>query len=453
MFNKNNKRVLVIGSGKSGIAVANLLKKKEFKVYISDIKNKNEIPELKKLDKGIIFINEKEAEKKLENFDFFVKSPGIKNENTLIKKIKANKKNIYSEIDISLAFSKSKNIIAITGTNGKTTTTTLTYLIMNNFLSKNGRKAILCGNIGKPAAEELQKANKNDWIVMELSSYQLEDSLPIKPYISVILNITPDHIEHHGSMQKYINAKAKIFKNQNKENFCILNYDDKYLKKLYNKIPSKILYFSSLNKNKKLNAFYDKGKIYIKFKNKKYKLIPPDIPGLHNIENAMASALAAISANVDIKTIQNTFNKFKGIEHRIEFIKEINGVKYINDSKATNVDSTLVALKALGKKKNIWLILGGLDKGSPYKPIIHLAKKYVKKILTIGSAAQKIEKELKNYVDIISAKDLKNAINIIKNNAIKGDTALLSPACASYDQFKNFEERGKKFKEFVLQLE
>jgi len=434
------KTALIIGGGKSGIAVAKLISKKlKSNIFVSDSK---------KIKTEFNLVKESEIKKIINKIDFAVKSPGISNSNQVIKELKKNKIPIFSELEVSLSFSKTNNLIMITGTNGKSTTTYLTWLIINNCLMKKGLKAVLCGNIGKPVSKEILKANKNDWVVMEVSSYQLEDSTYLKPKIAAILNITPDHIEHHGSMDNYIKAKFKIFSSIDRNDFLIINGDDPYLKKIRRK-NIKILKFSS---KRKADSFYRDGYIWIKHLNNKIKFKPADIPGIHNIENQMASILIALSQHSDYKTIQKTLNGFKGLEHRIEFVKEVNGVKYINDSKGTNVDSTLIALKALGKRKNIWLILGGLHKNSPYTPLIPYIKKYVKGILTIGSAAPLIKHDLKGYCDITDVRTLKNAVKISSKNAIKGDIVLLSPACASFDQFKNFEDRGRKFKKFVREL-
>jgi UDP-N-acetylmuramoylalanine--D-glutamate ligase len=447
MKKKINQTALILGAGLSGISAANLLIAKGYKIWISDSKDKIKLPN--KMAKYLI--NEKEASKKMKEIVLAVKSPGISPNHFLIKKLKEAKIPVYSEIDLSLMFSKAKRYIMITGTNGKTTTTTLTYLIMKNFLKQKNARAIVCGNIGKPVSKQILNAKENDWLIMEASSYQLEDSKFIKPAISAILNITPDHIEHHGNMEKYIEAKMNIFKNQDKNDFCIMNYEDKILRKISKNCGSNILWFSS-KERKGINAYFQKGKIVINLDKKNYEINPPDIPGLHNIENVMASCLCSIKAGCDLKTLQYTLDKFNGIEHRIEFVRKIKGISYINDSKATNVDSTFIALKALGKKKNILLIMGGLGKGTPYSPLTELIKKYVKAIYLIGKDADNIEKQLKGICPMYRTENIKKTVNMINETGEEGDIALLSPACASYDQFKNFEDRGKKFKKIVNAL-
>jgi len=443
MFLKENfigKKCLIIGGGKSGLSAAKLLNSRlKCDVIISDSKP---------LNTRFKTIMETEANKIINTVDFAVKSPGIGNENVVLKKLKELEIPIFSEVEVALSFSKTENIIMITGTNGKSTTTYLTWLILDNYLKKRNSKAILCGNIGKPISKEILKSKKDDWVVAEISSYQIEDSTYIKHKIAMILNITPDHIEHHGNMENYINAKFKIFSFMDRNDTLIINKDDKILNKLRNK-KFKILSFSL--KDKKANSYFEKGKIILKHNEKTYKLNPAKIPGEHNLQNQMAAIIAAIEAEADYKTIQNTLNLFKGLEHRIEIVREINGVTYINDSKATNVDSTLIALKALGKKKNIWLIMGGVHKNAPYTPLLSPVKKYVKKILLIGESASIIEKDL-GKSQTVRCETLENAVKYAFKNASRGDIVLLSPACASFDQFKNYEDRGRKFKKAVNML-
>lgn len=443
MFNPQNfknKKCLIIGYGKSGMTAAVLVSKKlTSDITVSDIKN---------IKTDFNFISEKDVDESfIKKIDFAIKSPGISRDNRIIKMLERYSKPIFSEVEVALSFSKTKNTIMITGTNGKSTTAYLTHLIMDAAVKKKGFKSILAGNIGIPLSQQVIKASENDWLVIEISSYQLEDSTFIKPSIAAITNITPDHIEHHLSMENYIKSKLKIFSWMDSNSSLIINMDDRILKKIKSS-KFKILRFSL--KNRKADIYIKDGKMYIKKINKYIE--PAKIPGEHNLYNQMTAILCAMEAGADLKIIQKVISSFKGLEHRIEFVKEINGVKYYNDSKATNVDSTLVSLKSLGKTKNIHLILGGVHKNSPYSPLIPLIKKYVKCIYTIGLAHPIIEKELCDYIKIISAKTLDRAIKLASENAEKGDIVLLSPACASFDQFKNFEERGKKFKKYVSNL-
>ncbi|MCG2725870.1 MAG: UDP-N-acetylmuramoyl-L-alanine--D-glutamate ligase [Elusimicrobia bacterium] len=464
-----NKKALIIGAGKSGISCANLLISKGFDVLLTEQKKLNKKSGIfKKLNRKV----ELETGGHSENIfscGFAVKSPGIPNSNSVIKKLKKKNISVFSEIEIALAFIKGAKIFAVTGTNGKTTTVTLLNDIFRQALKKSKHKTWACGNLGTPVSLIANKVKPGDFLAMEISSYQLEDSSYIKPNVSSILNITPDHVKHHGSLKIYIRAKTKIFKFQNKNDFCILNYADKN-KFSKSKTSTKKLFFSIAAKSK-TNAYLKNETVYFKLVppmagsyntlkflyinlgNKKIKLRPPKLYGLHNIENSMTAALMAVAGGIKAKSVQKAFDNFKGVKHRIQPIRVLRGVKFINDSKATNINSVMAALKALAEpKKNILLILGGKDKGSSYKPLAPLIQKHIKCILTIGEAALKIEKELKNASTIISAKTMDTAIKTAFRKAEKNDIVLLSPACASFDQFKNFEDRGETFIKMVKKL-
>ena len=435
-------KISVVGLGKSGIACANLAVKKGYTVFASDSGNKRTHLQMK-LNKKVEVEFGKHSDKILDS-DFIIKSPGLPSDLPIFKAAKKKNIKIISELDFALKFIKPKSIIAVTGTNGKTTTTTLIYKI----IKKQYPNTVVAGNIGFPITSVTDKVNNNTILVLELSSYQLEDSPTFKPTISVSLNITPDHLKHHKTMRNYINAKNNVFINQSNKNFAIYNGLDKYIKKEIIKTKAQKFVFNG-NGNNSIN--YDNKTVYIKKNNKLIKFdINIKIPGKHNIDNILASVMAAYLSNVKIENIQKVINSFKGVEHRIEFVKEINGVKYYNDSKGTNVDSTKVALESFDK--NIQLILGGQDKGSPYKPIYKLIKEKVKNIFLIGEATPIIKKQLKGSVPIIECETLENAIKKISSTAKKGDIVLFSPACASFDQFKDFEHRGKVFKDLVLKI-
>lgn len=435
-------KISVVGLGKSGIACANLAIKKGYEVFASD-SGKNRTHSQMKLNKKVNVEFGQHSDKILDS-DFIIKSPGLPSDLPIFKAAKKKNIKIMSELDFALKFIKPKSIIAVTGTNGKTTTTTLIYKI----IKKQYPNTVVAGNIGYPITSITNKVNNNTILVLELSSYQLEDSPNFKPTISVSLNITPDHLKHHKTMKNYIKAKDNVFINQTNKNFAIYNGLDKYIKKEISKTKAKKFVFNALSKN---SINYKDGKIYIKDNNKKIEFdVNIKIPGKHNIDNILAAIMAAYLSKVKIENIQKVINSFKGVEHRIEFVKEIKGVKYYNDSKGTNVDSTKVALESFDK--DIQLILGGQDKGSPYKPIYNLIKKKVKNIFLIGEATSIIKKQLKGSVSMIECNTLKNAIKKIYSVAQKGDIVLFSPACASFDQFNDFEHRGKIFKELVLKL-
>jgi len=436
------KKISVLGMGLSGVSAANLAYALGAKVFVSDSRSGQN---RKELNKNILFEAKGHTDKVL-NSDIVIKSPGLRADLSIIKEVKNKKIPLKSEIDFALSFIKPKKVVAITGTNGKTTTTALT----GEIFKKCAGKTIIAGNIGKPLSSVINNVNSKTNLVLELSSYQLQDSLSIHPDICAILNITPDHAEHHGNMRNYILAKSNIFLNQKPKGYCILNFEDKHCRLLSKKCISKVVFFSSKRVLKEGVWFADDfihvkiGKVNFSFKSEL------KIPGLHNIENAMAAVAIAICSGLNPLAVAKVVKNFKGVEHRIEFVKRVNGVDYVNDSKGTNVDSTRVALEAYNRP--IWLILGGRDKGAPYKPIFSLVKQKVKGILLIGEASSIIKKAFAGVVQTIDCKTLGNAITYANKHAINNDVVLLSPACASFDQFKNFEHRGQIFKNLVNKL-
>jgi len=456
MFNPKkfkNTKALVIGAGKSGVACANLLAARGFAVLLSDSKSFTQLKgRLKGLNPKVELETGGHTAGTLR-CGFAVKSPGLPHSTPLIVKLKKRRIPVFSEIETALAFSRTSELMAVTGTNGKTTTTILLGEIMKRALKARGGKARVCGNVGTPAAEIIGKTGPRDVVVMEVSSYQLEDSSFIQPRTACVLNITPDHLDHHKTMARYIKAKTNIFHFQKTTDSCVFNADDDHCRRAAAACRSGVLFFSSSKKDGSLNAWVEAGRLVFRVKGKRHILKPPALPGLHNLENAMCAALMAFTRGVGPSDIQKTFSSFKGVEHRIEPAGNAHGLIFINDSKATNVDSTLVALKALGKdRRNIWLILGGLDKGSPYSPLKPYLERSIKAVLSIGAAAPKIEEELKDACPVIRAGTIANALKAALAEGARGDIVLLSPACASFDQFRDFEDRGRKFKELVKRL-
>ncbi|MFI5347011.1 MAG: UDP-N-acetylmuramoyl-L-alanine--D-glutamate ligase [Elusimicrobiota bacterium] len=439
----------VLGMGKSGQSVARLLVKKGFRVLGSDARPRVEV---KKGAKGLpakVSVEGGGHSDRLLSCSFVVKSPGIKPDLPILKKLTDKGIPIYSELEIALAFSKAKGVIAITGTNGKTTTTQLAWDIFKAGLPR-GRKAILGGNIGVPISTAAPAAKPADAIILECSSYQLEDSTHFDPRAAAILNITADHLDHHGSMAAYVAAKAKVFREQGPGDACVFNADDPLVYKLSRECPSERLYFGA--KGPHVHAWEEKGKLHFELPSwkKPIALIPPKLPGRHNLENAMAAGLLAFARGIKPAAVQKAFKAFRGVEHRIEECGTVRGVRCVNDSKATNVDSTMVALKALEPAgKRLMLVLGGLHKGSPYAPLKPLIERSVKGIFTIGSAARRIEEDLAGLVPIFPCGDLATAVDTVLRVAEKGDVLLLSPACASFDQFRDYEDRGRTFKDLV----
>lgn len=437
MLELKKGRAGVLGAGKSGVAAAKLLRKKGFQVLLSDKRPRARLPKLP----GVVLEGGGHSDKLLK-CAFVVKSPGLPPTLPILVKLREKGVPVYSELEIAVRFSKSKRVAAVTGTNGKSTTTALAGLMFP--------RAWVAGNIGLPLSEIAPKAAASDWLVVEASSYQLEDSVSFSPRGAAILNLTSDHVDHHGSMEAYIRAKARIFKEQGAGDFCVFNAADPLVYKLSRDCPSRKLYFGDKRPN--AHAWEEKGKLVFKLPGwkKEVKLAPPKLPGRHNVENALAAGLLAMGAGLKSAAVQKAFKKFKGIEHRLEECGVKGGLRCINDSKATNVDSTLVALRALeGEGKKILLILGGLHKGSPYTPLRPLIERSVKGILAIGAAARKVEEDLGGAVPIFPCGDLSTAVNTARTIGSKGDILLLSPACASFDQFQSFEERGRRFKELL----
>jgi UDP-N-acetylmuramoylalanine--D-glutamate ligase len=454
MIKLKNKKIGLIGLGISNLHLANYLINNTDKVFITEELPKEKIEtQISKLDPRVEYECGGHTEKIL-TCDLVIRSPGIPRDNFLLKQIINKGIPVFTEIELAYQILKQKIkkepiILAVTGTNGKTTTVSL----LGN-ICKNYKKTVVCGNIGEPFIKFVDDIDEETIIVIEVSSYQLEDIIEFKPHIGCILNITEDHLEHHKSIQNYIDAKFNLFKNQDNKNFAVLNYDDENIKKSVNKIKkSNILFFSTktfINNGAWLDKKNSKVVINSNFDNSHIK-IETTLLGEHNLENIAAAVCCSRLLNIPIYIIEDTIRNFKGVEHRLEFVRKINNVVFINDSKSTNVDSTFVALKSFVQP--IHLILGGRDKGAPYTPLIPLIEQKVKTILLIGEATEVIYNQLKNInLPIYKCETLENAVKKAYEIAKPGDIVLLSPACSSFDQFKNFEHRGKVFKQLVNSL-
>lgn len=439
----------VLGLGRSGLSVAKLLAKKGFKVLGSDSRPHADLQKsLKGLPKAMKWEWNGHSDRLLK-CAFVVKSPGLKPDLDILRRLAEKKIPVFSELEIALAYSKAKAVVSITGTNGKSTTTALTHAIFKAGLPR-GRKAILGGNIGMPISTAAPAAKPQDVLIIECSSYQLEDSRHFEPRAAAILNATADHLDHHGSMEAYLAAKAKVFREQGPGDACVFNADDPIVYKLSRSCPSTRLYFGL--KAPHVHAWEEGGRLHFRLPvwKKTAVLAPPKLPGRHNLENAMAAGLLAFARSIKPAAVRKAFKAFKGIEHRIEPCGTARGVACFNDSKATNVDSTLVALKAFEPGgRRLLLILGGLHKGSSYAPLKPWLEKTVKGVFTIGSAARRIEIDLSGSAHVFACGDLAAAVTAALQVAQKGDVLLLSPACASFDQFSDYAERGRRFKALV----
>ena len=442
------QKACVLGSGKSGCAVAELLAAYGMDVLISD---SNPNPQLQ--PSLHIEVETGGHTPHVFTCGFFVKSPGILPSSHVLQAAKAQNIPVFSELEVALSFlPKDVRVFAVTGTNGKTTTTALLGEILKHRAEqeKKGQQVWVCGNIGSPVSQCVRQVQPGDIVVIEVSSYQLEDSTYFHPNVACLLNVTPDHLDHHGNMDNYIKAKGRMFQGQTPQDVAVLNAADAICAQLSGQIKSEVRAFSAQPKHWiKTDVFFDGDELIF---SEGHHLYPPKLIGLHNVENAMAAALMALADGVDSEDIQYVFDRFAAIEHRIETVREVNGVTYINDSKATNLDSVITALKSFENKKNIWLILGGRDKGASYEVLLPYLKDHCKQVLSIGECMDKIERELHGDFPITRCDTLDKAVIYAAKHAVKDDVVLLSPACASFDQFKSYEERGNVFKELVHEL-
>jgi UDP-N-acetylmuramoylalanine--D-glutamate ligase len=444
-----NKRVLVVGLGKSGVASALFLKAHGASVTVSDTKPpdelKDEIPVL--LDQGIAVETGGHGERTFRGQDLIVVSPGVPVDSPPLIQARALGENVIGEIELAAEFFPGE-IVAITGSNGKTTTTTLA----GEILTAGGLSTMVGGNIGTPAISLVERASTGTIAVLEVSSFQLETIQTFRPRIAVVLNVTPDHLDRHRTFTAYTDAKARIFENQRADDFAVLNADDPTCVEMATRTRAQVFWFSR-KKEVKQGAYVREGQILFRdSKGQREIMLLSEIPlkGAHNVENVLAAVCVGALSAVDPGRIRKAVANFKAVEHRLEYVATIGSVEYYNDSKATNVDATIKALESF--PANIHLILGGKDKGSDYSVLNDLLRRRVKRVYTIGAAAGKIESQIKGAAEIFHAETLENAIKRASESAQTGDIVLLAPACASFDQFRSYEHRGKVFKEVVMAL-
>ena len=443
-----SKRVLVVGLGKSGVASALFLEKHGARVAVSDAKSpdqlRNEIPVL--LDHGISVETGQHGERTFRDQDLIVVSPGVPYDVPQLVQARAMGIPVIGEVELASRYLKG-NIVAITGSNGKTTTTTLAGAI----LAAGGRKALVGGNIGTPAISFVESSTADTWVVLEISSFQLETIESFHPKIAVVLNVTPDHLDRHYTFENYVAAKARIFENQTATDSVVLNADSQPCVELAAKAKAPVCWFSRLHEVDR-GAFTRGGQILWRDRRKEHEVMPVSeisLKGSHNLDNVLAGVCVGMLAGVAPEQIRQAVSEFKAVEHRLEFVATVRGVDYYNDSKATNVDATIKALESFPGR--IHLILGGKDKGSDYSVLNPLLGERVKRVYTIGAAAAKIESQVSGS-EIVSAGKLDVAVKRASESAVAGDVVLLAPACASFDQFDSYEHRGRVFKDLVRQL-
>ena len=443
------KKVLVVGLGKSGLAAALFLRRQGAQVTVSDIRSAQslgkDIPAL--IEQGIAVEAGGHGLLTFRRQDLIVVSPGVPLSTPELAQVAKFGLPIIGEVELAARFLKG-NSIAITGSNGKTTTTSLCGAILENA----GLPARVGGNIGLPVIGLVEDSREDDWSVLEVSSFQLETTESFRPNIAVILNITPDHLDRHGSFANYVAAKERIFAAQTPEDILILNADDDVASRAAARAPSQVFWFSRKRVIRQ-GAFVHEGVILFRASEQAapepiLKLEEIPLKGVHNVENVLAAVCAARLAGAAPEAIRAAVAGFRAVEHRLEFVAEMNGVSYYNDSKATNVDAAIKAIEAF--PGGVHLILGGKDKDSDYRQLRPLLAGRVKAVYTIGSAAEKISTHLEGAVHLVAAGTLDRAVSLAAAAAEQGDVVLLAPACASFDQFDNYEHRGQTFKSLVL---
>ena len=447
----NNKRALVVGLGKSGVASALFLKSRGALVTVSDSKPEAELRDeiLLLLERGITVETGGHGDRTFRGQDLIVVSPGVPADAPQL--VQARKQGepvvVIGEIELAARFLPGQ-IAAVTGSNGKTTTTSLAGEIV-----AAGKFATLVGgNIGTPAISLVDQAGPATWTVLEVSSFQLETIVEFRPRIAVILNITPDHLDRHKTFDNYVNAKARVFENQRADDFTVLNADDSTTAGLSDRTRAQLFWFSR-KKEVAMGAFTRGDHICFRNGNDEREILPlAEVPlkGGHNLENVLAAASIGMLVGCQAEQVRDAVRHFKAVEHRLEFVARVADVDYYNDSKATNVDATIKALESF--PANVHLILGGKDKGSDYTMLHDLLRQRVKRVYTIGAAAAKIESQIQGAAEVEHAETLENAVRRASESAVAGDVILLAPACASFDQFQSYEHRGRVFKETVHSL-
>ncbi len=441
--------MVVLGGGESGVGAALLGVQKHFEVFVSD---KSEITKKYKqilLNANISFEEKQHTESKILTADIVVKSPGIPDNVPLVLKLKESGIAVISEIEFAAKYT-SANIIGITGSNGKTTTTTL----LHHILKKAGLDVGMAGNIGDSfAAQVALKTHAN--YVLELSSFQLDGIIDFRCHIAILTNITPDHLDRYNyNFEQYISSKFGIIKNQKSTDYLIYDADNEaistWLKN--NKVTSKLVPFS-VEREVEFGAFLENKQIIINITKEiiKMPLSTLSVKGKHNVKNAMAATMAAQLLKVRKESIKESLEDFEGVEHRLENVAKVKGVSYINDSKATNVNATFYALECMDKQ-TIWIV-GGVDKGNDYNDLLPLVREKVKAIVCLGLDNEKIKNTFSNVVDfIVETAGAEEAVKVAQKLSEQGDAVLLSPACASFDLFENYEDRGRQFKQAVKNL-
>ncbi len=446
------KRISVIGAARSGLAVAQLLRQRGAIVFVTDSSREELLASSTSVLRSLgIEVETGAHTKRALDSDLIVVSPGIPSTLPILREAEGRGVKIISELELASWFCRAP-IIGVTGTNGKTTTTSLIGRIFHDAK----RRHYVGGNIGIPFSSLIPDLDENAVAILEISSFQLDHISSFRPRVSVLLNITPDHLDRYeGNFEKYVESKCRIFKNQTIQDYLLYNFDDEqifnHVKRLATTHVRAIPF--GLQQRYGEGAFIEQGKLVTVFEKKRSEIIEIDrisIRGVHNLYNSMAATLVGVIFNIPVPSLRATLSNFKGIEHRLEFVRELHGVTYVNDSKATNTDSVAYALQSF--KQPIILMLGGRDKGNDYSLLHALVRKHVRSVVAIGESADKVYHAFSGVVKVVKAHSMQEAVHTASSLASPGDVVLLSPACASFDWFENYEHRGRSFKQFVNSL-
>ena len=443
------KRLVILGGGESGVGAAILGKQKGYEVFVSDSGSIAKKYKKVLLHHEINFEEHQHSEPIVLNADLVVKSPGIPDNVPIVRDLTAKKVSVISEIEFASYYTNA-TIIGITGSNGKTTTS----LITNHLLKAANLNVGIAGNIGRSFAQQVSEQNFDSYVI-ELSSFQLDGIINFRPHIAMITNISPDHLDRYANdFKQYVASKFRITKNQTKDDFLIYDADDVTINKWIknHKIKAQLIPFS-IQKEVNNGAFLKEDTIVIKLNKEEFSMSISNLKlqGKHNVKNTMAGALASQLLNVRSQSIKDSLANFEGAEHRLENVQKVNGVQFINDSKATNVNATFYALECM-EQSTVWIV-GGVDKGNDYEDLLPLVREKVKAIVCLGEDNEKLKAIFYNVVDMmIETAGAEEAVKVAYKLSQPGDTVLLSPACASFDLFENYEDRGRQFKSAVRSL-
>ena len=453
-----NKKILVVGMARSGLAAARYLLRQGAVLVVNDSKSQEDLKdicqELESMGDVRFILGRNPNIDEVQDIDMAVVSPGVPLDLDYIMAIKMNRKKVISEIELAYQAGLREDIrfVGITGTNGKTTTTSL----VGEIFKAQGVETYVVGNIGNPAIEAVEMAGDGAVLVTELSSFQLESIDMFSPTASTVLNLTEDHLNRHHTMENYAKAKARIFENQVDDTVCILNYDDPITRSMAEDCHADVVFFSRKDKFERGIYLDDDNNIIVNNEIEEIALLKADelsLPGGHNLENCMAAIGLTLALGVEIEVLVKVLKTFKAVEHRLEYVDTVKGVKYVNDSKGTNPDSTIKAVQSYNDP--IILIAGGYDKGSDFNELFEIAKDYVRSVVILGQTGDLIEDTARKhgFTDLYRVNDLKEAVEKSAQIAKEKDIVLLSPACASWGMYNNYEERGREFKNLVADLE